>query len=248
MRPAVSGKTGGTRAELQRWGAAAAVVAAVHASAVAGYILLHKPALPAGGTPIVMVELAPAPAAPQIETLDIPEEKPAEQAELEPEPEVVKPLEEKPPPEPPTPVSPVSVAEPPPPKPKPKPKKPPAPRTVAAARAPNRAETPTATSTAIGVAEGRAARATWGDLVRAHIERNKRYPSGSQSQGTVRVSFTVDRSGHVLNRRITQSSGSRDIDEDALATVVRAQPLPAFPPGMTQAREDVGVSLRYAPR
>ncbi len=243
MTSAAFSNAGGTPAEIKRWGAAAAVVVAAHVTAVAGYILLHEPASPAGGTPVVLVEMTAVPRAPQIESIDIPEEKPAEQSARAPE--VVNPPDEKPPPDPPQP-SQVTVATPPPPKPQPKPKKPPAPRTVAVARAPNPAEVPSVASSTVGVAASRAAQATWKSLMAAHLERFKRNLSGSQAHGIVRLSFTVDRNRHVLNRRIAQSSGFRELDDEALALLLRAQPLPAFPPGMTQDRKDVNTSLTLA--
>ena len=50
----------------------------------------------------------------------------------------------------------------------------------------------------------------------------------------VTLSFTVDRNGRVLARSIARSSGVAALDEEVLAMVQRAQPLPAFPPAMTQ--------------
>lgn len=240
MTTAAFNDAGSTRAEIKRWVTAAAVVLAAHGTAVAGFIVLHNPASPAAGTPVVLVEIAPLPAAPHMETLVIPEEKSAEQSEFAPQ--VVKQPDEKPLPDPPQPHQ-VTAATPPSPKPEQKPKKPPALRTMAVARAPNPAEAPSVASSTVGVAESRAAQAAWKGLMAAHLERFKRNLSGTQAHGTVRLSFTVDRHGHVLSRRIAKTSGFRDLDVEALALLARAQPFPAFPPGMTQAREDVNTSL-----
>jgi protein TonB len=231
----------GAHREILRWGTAAAVVVAAHATAIAGYVLLHHPNPRPAGEPVVLVEMAAEAAAPVAAVLDIPEEQPAEQSE--PEPEVTKSPEE-PPPLPPPPVftQAIPLPEPVPPKPQVKPKKPPAPRTVAAARAPVQAPTPSTSQLGVSGADARAAQATWRDLVAAHLRRYKGVP---RTEGTVVVGFTVDRSGHVLSRRIARSSGQSELDEEALAMIQRAQPLPAFPPSMTQSRMDVSVPLRF---
>jgi protein TonB len=69
-------------------------------------------------------------------------------------------------------------------------------------------------------------------LVR-HLQRYKRYPSDAQSpgeEGVVQLSFTVDRSGHVINHEIAH----------------RAQPLPPFPASMPQAKLDLTVPIRFS--
>jgi periplasmic protein TonB len=232
-----------TRADILRWGAAGTIILAAHATVIAGYVLLHHPNPPAGGEPVVLVEMAAIASAPEAAPLDIPEEKPAQQSE--PEPEVVKPPEQLPPPPPPVVTEAVPLPEPPPPKPQVKPKKPPAPRTVTAARAPTQAATASAAPLGVSGAEARAAQATWRDLVAAHLRRYKGNPS---KEGDVLVGFAVDRNGHVLSRRIVRGSGHSELDAEALAMIQRAQPLPAFPPGMTQARTDVTVPLHFVVR
>ncbi|MFG3594835.1 energy transducer TonB [Bradyrhizobium sp. RDI18] len=75
---------------------------------------------------------------------------------------------------------------------------------------------------------------TWRTQVLALVEKNKRYPEAARSrreQGTAQVSFTLDRKGMVVSARLTQSSGSGALDEEALALLKRAQPFPA-PPAM----------------
>jgi periplasmic protein TonB len=66
----------------------------------------------------------------------------------------------------------------------------------------------------------------------AHIERFKRYPPEARArgdQGVARVAFTVDRDGWVRGTRIVQSSGSLELDGEALAMLARAQPVPRPP-------------------
>ncbi|NOJ43386.1 energy transducer TonB [Bradyrhizobium australiense] len=73
---------------------------------------------------------------------------------------------------------------------------------------------------------------TWRTQVLALVEKNKRYPEPARSrreQGTAQVSFTLDRKGMVVSARVTQSSGSGALDEEALALLKRAQPFPAPP-------------------
>lgn len=47
--------------------------------------------------------------------------------------------------------------------------------------------------------------------------------------GVVLVRFSMDRDGHVLVARIEKSAGDEKLDQQALAALLRAQPLPAPP-------------------
>jgi protein TonB len=79
----------------------------------------------------------------------------------------------------------------------------------------------------------------WESLLVAHIERFKRYPLEARErgqQGIVRVAYAVDRDGWVRSSRIVQSSGSADLDQEALAMLARAQPVPR-PPDRIPTRE-----------
>jgi protein TonB len=163
-----------------------------------------------------------------------------------PEPEIVEP----PPPETPVVAAPIER-----PKPPPKPeakrveKKPPAPRTTAPARA--QREAPAAAAPRAGSAVSASAAADWRSLVSAHLRSHQQYPSAARAQheeGSVSVTFTVDRSGHVLSRHIVRSSGYPDLDQEALAVLQRAQPLPAFLPGMPPSPVDLGQQFRFSLR
>jgi len=88
------------------------------------------------------------------------------------------------------------------------------------------------------------------DLVK-HLQRYKRYPGDAQShgvEGVVVLAFSVDRTGHVLAHRILRSSGHPDLDAEVMTMIERAQPLPAFPPSMTQAQLDLTVPIRFSLR
>ncbi len=90
---------------------------------------------------------------------------------------------------------------------------------------------------------------SWQTLLLKQLQRFQNYPSAARDrreQGVVELAFSVDRDGHVLSRRIVASSGHPDLDAEALAVVQRAQPLPAFPPSMTQAQLEVNWSVRFA--
>ena len=126
----------------------------------------------------------------------------------------------------------------------------PAPRTTAAPRSEqNTAAAPAAPSP--GSAANRAAIASWRDLLLLRLQQNKRYPASAEArreQGVVTLSFTVDRDGHVLARSIARSSGVAALDEEVLAMVKRAEPLPAFPPAMTQPSVNLTVPIRFSLR
>ncbi|HWY61499.1 MAG TPA: TonB family protein [Rhizomicrobium sp.] len=73
----------------------------------------------------------------------------------------------------------------------------------------------------------------------AYLNSYKNYPYGARQrreQGTVRLHFVMDRAGHVLSFQVAGSSGWADLDNEARALILRAQPLPPVPkdyPGET---------------
>jgi periplasmic protein TonB len=88
-----------------------------------------------------------------------------------------------------------------------------------------------------GRARGREAAApgklTWEGLVLGRLERFKRYPKRSRmrrEEGVAWVRFALDRSGAVVEASLLQSSGHAALDEETLALVRRAAPLPKPPP------------------
>jgi periplasmic protein TonB len=92
---------------------------------------------------------------------------------------------------------------------------------------------------------------SWESLLLKHLQQFKNYPSLAREhneQGVVLLAFTIDRNGHVLSRRIVNGSGFADLDAEVLALVERAQPLPAFPPSMTEDRLDLTVPIRFSLR
>ncbi|MGH6804474.1 MAG: TonB family protein [Methyloceanibacter sp.] len=78
-----------------------------------------------------------------------------------------------------------------------------------------------------------AAKLSWERALMAHFNRHKRYPSGAQRRSAeVRIAFTLDRRGDVVDFRVKRSSGLPVFDEAALAMIKRAHPVPAPPPAV----------------
>ena len=76
-------------------------------------------------------------------------------------------------------------------------------------------------------------------------------PGAAQSrkeEGVVLLSFSLDRSGHVLAHSIARSSGYADLDNEVMAMIMRAEPLPPFPESMPQTRIDLTVPIRFSLR
>ncbi len=224
--------------DLRRWALAAAVVVGVHVSLIVGYLFWHHfhPS-DIGDDSVVAVELAPIDSVADADQTDV-APAPEETVEQKETPtEVPKPPDEPKVEEPPPPPN-ETTADVAPPEQKPPEKieepKPPAPRTAARVR-------------------GGAPRVepSWEAGLVRHLQQYKRYPSEAQSrgeQGVVILGFSVDRGGHVLSRRIVRSSGHPDLDEEVMAMIERAQPLPAFPPSMAQTKLDLTVPIRFSLR
>ena len=92
---------------------------------------------------------------------------------------------------------------------------------------------------------------SWQTNLMRQLQRFKRYPALAQSrkeEGVVLLSFSLDRSGHVLAHSIARSSGHLDLDNEVLAMIMRADPLPPFPASMTQTQIDLTVPIRFSLR
>jgi protein TonB len=90
--------------------------------------------------------------------------------------------------------------------------------------------------------------ATWEKTVVSHLNHFKRYPSAARArgiQGSVSVTFSIDRAGSVLDARILTGSGSSFLDEEALAVVRRASPLPSPPAAMVGAQLDLTLPIQF---
>jgi protein TonB len=73
---------------------------------------------------------------------------------------------------------------------------------------------------------------SWKRQLALHLQRNKRYPpdaTARREHGTTKVTFVVDRRGHITSSAIIKGSGSDALDRETLALLQRAQPLPTPP-------------------
>lgn len=84
--------------------------------------------------------------------------------------------------------------------------------------------------------------------LRAWLEKHKRYPRRARlrrQEGTAMLSFVVDREGRVVEYSIRESSGHRILDEEVVAMIERAQPLPGFPDDLQRPRLELVVPVQF---
>jgi TonB family protein len=70
------------------------------------------------------------------------------------------------------------------------------------------------------------------ETILGRIDRAKQYPLAAKKngwEGKAQVSFTVGADGRPGGIKIVESSGVSLLDEEALATIIRASPYPAYP-------------------
>jgi periplasmic protein TonB len=238
--------------ETLRWGGCLALALGIHAAGAA--VLLGWGEAPdlVANAPVIMIELAMLPVAPDSKQTEVPPGPPQTQAEPASEP--AKPAEKT------VEFAPAPQAEPlmpatAPPKPAEKQvEKKSRQKHASLASQPSAADmkaeraaapTPGASSHNLDAVPN------WKSQLVARLERYKQYPSQAQSrgeQGVAQLAFTVDRSGGVHNARITHSSGSNLLDEATLALPVRAAPLPPPPPEVAGAQIAITVPIRYSIR
>jgi periplasmic protein TonB len=207
--------------DVRRWAIAALIVLSVHIGAIAAYLYVHEPDEIGDDSAPVAIELSPSD-----DTVD--------QAEVTPVPEQQeqKQVEEQPPPTPPPPPDAVAMPEE---KPVEQPQEQPQ-------QAPQPARTKSSSSPVSS---------TWETSLVKRLNQFKRYPGGAQSRGVegmVLLSFSVDRTGHVLSHQIVRSSGHPELDAEVMSMIERAQPLPAFPPSMTDDKLDLTVPIQFSLR
>ena len=221
--------------DLVRWAVAGALVLGIHAGAIAVYLQWHQPEDFGGDVAIMTIDLAPIDSTPDAVERDV---APAPETMIEstrpPEPQKEKPPQEvklEQPPDATSAILPEPIAKP--------------PEKIEAARPP----APVTAQRAKGGAPH--IEPSWQSSLMRHLQRYKRYPSEAQArseQGVVLLSFSIDRSGHVLARRVARSSGFAALDEAAMAMITRADPLPAFPASMAEPRIDLTVPIRFSLR
>jgi periplasmic protein TonB len=192
------------RDDAWRWGICFAVVVAAHAAVALAFLLKPSPDDDFGvDAPVVILELPESFVISTAPPTDLAPGPKQEESEATPPPkEETKPPEQQ-----------AEVALPEPPKPEPPQEQ-------------KQAAAPPAAASSVAVVR------RWETELVAHIERFKRYPPEARArgdQGLARVAFTVDRDGWVRAPRIVQSSGSAELDREALAMLARAQPVPRPP-------------------
>ncbi|HEX2885933.1 energy transducer TonB, partial [Vineibacter terrae] len=191
----------------------------------------------------------------------LPEPEPPEPVTL-PQPDRLAEMLPPPPDVPPEVVIEVPPPKPPPPKPKPevkpkpaeKPVRKPEPKPrVAQTTAPAAAPAPAAQATAApppGIASQPSPDAVrrWQATLVAHLQRHKRYPGAARrdgEEGVAYLRFTMDRNGMVLGKRLDRGSGHASLDQETLALVERAQPLPQPPADMQGDRFEFVVPVQF---
>jgi len=89
--------------------------------------------------------------------------------------------------------------------------------------------------------------AAWNSAVIAWLKRNQKYPEAALEEGVEgrpSIHFTVARDGQVLDVTLVRPSGSRVLDEAAVA-LVRGAHLPPFPASMASATVGVTQPINY---
>jgi protein TonB len=220
------------RRGLSRWTLAAVTILIAHAAIVAAVALWYarRPAEPTILPAIAVTLAAPTESSsPEIQNQDIAVGPTMQQAEAAPK---EPPKEEKPveqvvqPPSPPQEAEVTLPKDEPKQEEKPRESRPPAPET----RAPPKTEH-------VGQFSEAGARA-YTALVFGHLQRFKRYPLAAHgASGTVMVRFALNRAGDVIESAVTKSSGNGVLDREALDTLRRASPFPAFPDAKPGAEE-----------
>ncbi len=82
----------------------------------------------------------------------------------------------------------------------------------------------------------------------ANINRKKYYPLGSRrrgEEGTVVVSFVVQRNGELTDLAVVESSGSRRLDAAALKTLQRVTPFRPIPDTLQRDRWPITVPIAF---
>jgi protein TonB len=237
------------RVEAARWGAALALALCLHAAgAVALLVRWSENAEAIASAPLITIELAALPVAPQTQPTELPPGP--QQAEAKPQSEPQEPVEKTEIKAAPAKDGELAVTPPPKPVAKPAEKKPER-KQASVASAPSTAERKA--DRAAAPAPGASARnpyalPNWKSQLVARLERYKRYPPEARSRGehgVAELAFSVDRGGGVHHAQILRSSGSALLDQATLSLVERAAPLPPPPAEVAGAQIAIVVPIRY---
>lgn len=95
-------------------------------------------------------------------------------------------------------------------------------------------------------AASRAAVSNYPGKVQSKLRRALRYPAAARGvSGEVRVQFSIAANGRASGIRVVKSSGNAALDKAAIATVKRAAPFPAIPPGSGRSSWKFTVPLLF---
>ena len=83
--------------------------------------------------------------------------------------------------------------------------------------------------------------------LRKSLERHKVKPR-SRLSGTVLLQFTVGSTGQLLSREVKSSSGSKALDDAAVAALDRAAPFPPMPEDLGQGPIEVEIPFKFIVR
>ena len=223
--------------EFRLWIVSAIAVIALHAAGAFVLVRWHEPIIGDDGTTAIVVDLAPFTSPPSESREDIapgPVQQQSASATQPQPPTAEKEIEEKTEPQSHTPnpdvVLPLKQVKPP--DLRKKQEMPPAPETTAP---------PPLRTSAAQVS-------SWYRKVAAQVERHKGYPATAgvrHETGVAEVAFTIDRLGAVVESRVAHTSGFAALDQEAIATVKRAQPFPQPPPHLLGATFEFTVPIRF---
>ncbi|MBY0613697.1 MAG: TonB family protein [Beijerinckiaceae bacterium] len=87
-------------------------------------------------------------------------------------------------------------------------------------------------------------RARYSGSLFAHLRRRLVFPTDGPS-GTATIRFILDRSGRILQSGVVGSSGSPELDAQALEIVQRAAPFPRFPDGFGSSQLEVTLPVTF---
>jgi protein TonB len=89
---------------------------------------------------------------------------------------------------------------------------------------------------------------SWQNALVAHLNRHKRYPEAARARrdtGEAHLRFVMDRAGRILEASLVRSSGATILDDEALAMIRRASPLPLPPAAVQGEHIELVVPIRF---
>jgi protein TonB len=101
-------------------------------------------------------------------------------------------------------------------------------------------------SAAVETARTPALMATWGQVIRAEIERRKTLPKTSRAQGSVTLAISVHTDGRLSAVAVRKSSGHPDLDAAAIVAVKRAR-IRSAPKGLAPGVHQFVLPMSFVP-